>query len=197
MRPLLLALGVSLLGTAAAHATEYPTSRCSFTAFVAAPDPEGINLRSGPGFSHGIVGRLPPKGHHVDDSSLPAMVEVEVLDAKDGWFQIRNAKDNVELHHGRRASCTRATAGSAATSLRSTARHRSPAASRRRGLARSPRKMVTLLSWTSRAVMVSSIARAVGPRSSSVRRRPARRVGWTSSARFRRPPVPGSEVKIG
>lgn len=97
MRPLLLALGVSLLGTAAAHATEYPTSRCSFTAFVAAPDPEGINLRSGPGFSHGIVGRLPPKGHHVDDSSLPAMVEVEVLDAKDGWFQIRNAKDNVEL----------------------------------------------------------------------------------------------------
>lgn len=97
MRSLLIALGVTLLGTVAAPATEYPTSRCSFTAFVAAPDPEGINLRAGPGFSYGIVGRLPPRGHHAEDKSLPAMVEVEVLDAKDGWFQIRNAKDNVEL----------------------------------------------------------------------------------------------------
>jgi len=72
-------------------------TRCSFGAFVNETDPEGLNVRAGPGTGHKILGRLPPVKVSADDPPVHAMVEVEVTAGADGWFQIRKARDNEAL----------------------------------------------------------------------------------------------------
>lgn len=70
---------------------------CSFGAFVSETDPEGLNVRAGPGTSHRIVGTLPPVKLSGDDPPVRAMVEVEVSAGANGWFRIAKARDNEML----------------------------------------------------------------------------------------------------
>lgn len=70
---------------------------CAFGAFVSETDPEGLNVRAGPGTSHKIVGTLPPVKLSSDDPPVRAMVEVEVSAGANGWFRIAKARDNEML----------------------------------------------------------------------------------------------------
>lgn len=96
--PTLLALAFTPILTRQVEGGKAPaTPACSITAFVSATDPEGVNLRSRPGTSHPIVGVLPGRGHHVDDPTIPAMVEVEITESHRGWFKVREARENEQL----------------------------------------------------------------------------------------------------
>jgi hypothetical protein len=70
---------------------------CSFGAFVSEIDPEGLNVRAGPGTGNKVVGRLPPVKLSGDDPPVRAMVEVEVSASANGWFRIAKARDNEAL----------------------------------------------------------------------------------------------------
>lgn len=70
---------------------------CSFGAFVSETDPEGLNVRAGPGTSHKVLGTLPPVKLSGDDPPVRAMVEVEVSAGANGWFRIAKARDNEML----------------------------------------------------------------------------------------------------
>ena len=70
---------------------------CSFGAFVSETDPEGLNVRAGPGTNHKVVGTLPPVKLSGDDPPVRAMVEVEVSAGANGWFRIAKARDNEML----------------------------------------------------------------------------------------------------
>jgi hypothetical protein len=70
---------------------------CSFGAFVSETNPEGLNVRAGPGTSHKVVGTLPPVKLSGDDPPVRAMVEVEVSAGANGWFRIARARDNEML----------------------------------------------------------------------------------------------------
>lgn len=70
---------------------------CSFGAFVSETDPEGLNVRAGPGTSHKVLGTLPPVKLSGDDPPVRAMVEVEVSAGANGWFRIARARDNETL----------------------------------------------------------------------------------------------------
>lgn len=70
---------------------------CAFGAFVSETDPEGLNVRAGPGTTHKVVGTLPPVKLSGDDPPIRAMVEVEVSAGANGWFRIVKARDNEML----------------------------------------------------------------------------------------------------
>jgi len=70
---------------------------CTFGAFVSETDPEGLNVRAGPGTNHKVVGTLPPVKLSGDDPPVRAMVEVEVSAGANGWFRIAKARDNEML----------------------------------------------------------------------------------------------------
>ncbi|MCV9941069.1 SH3 domain-containing protein [Boseaceae bacterium BT-24-1] len=70
---------------------------CSFGAFVSETDPEGLNVRAGPGTGNKVVGTLPPVKLSSDDPPVRAMVEVEVSAGANGWFRIAKARDNEAL----------------------------------------------------------------------------------------------------
>jgi len=74
---------------------------CSFGAFVNETDPAGLNVRAGPGTAHEVLGTLPPIRRSTDEVPVAAMVEVEVVASRDGWFKIRGAQDNDALVEGR------------------------------------------------------------------------------------------------
>jgi len=76
--------------------TEPPASTCSFGAFVAETDPAGLNVRSAPNATAKVLGKLPPT--FVEPSmNYGVRVEVDVVGARNGWFLIRNARDNEAL----------------------------------------------------------------------------------------------------
>jgi len=73
-----------------------PARSCSFGAFVAETDPAGLNVREAPSTAARVLGRLPPT--FVEPAmNYGVRVEVEVIGVRDGWFLIRNAKDNADL----------------------------------------------------------------------------------------------------
>lgn len=75
---------------------EPPASTCSFGAFVAETDPAGLNVRSAPNATAKVLGKLPPT--FVEPSmNYGVRVEVDVVGARNGWFLIRNARDNEAL----------------------------------------------------------------------------------------------------
>lgn len=72
---------------------------CSFGAFVAETDPAGLNVRAAPSASAKVIGKLPPT--FIEASmGYGVRVEVEVKGASNGWFLIRNARDNEALTNG-------------------------------------------------------------------------------------------------
>lgn len=69
---------------------------CNFTAFVQETDPAGLNVRQAPGVSAKVVGRLPPVWLN-REFNIPVRIEVEVVAAQGGWFQVQHARDNPDL----------------------------------------------------------------------------------------------------
>lgn len=100
---MLMTAGI-LLGVAvrdAGHAEEIGILRsCSFGAFVTETDPSGLNVRSGPGIGHNVIGKLPPVAVSPDDPPIQSMVEVTVTASQNGWFKIKGARDNDALLDG-------------------------------------------------------------------------------------------------
>jgi uncharacterized protein YgiM (DUF1202 family) len=64
---------------------EEPANKCSVQAYVIDPDPEGLNVRSGPGKDFALIGRL-PKGDQE--------IEVTISGSSDKWVQIDSAIRN-------------------------------------------------------------------------------------------------------
>lgn len=85
---------------AAVAAPSAGETACRFGAFVTETDPAGLNVRAGPGTQHRVLGTLPPVRRSADDPPIRAMVEVEVVAGRGGWFKIQDAQDNEALIEG-------------------------------------------------------------------------------------------------
>ncbi len=75
---------------------EVSADRCSLTAFVDETDPAGLNVRAAPNVRAPVVGQLPPIWKDPVDGA-EVRVRVELTDSREGWFKIRNAKDEEQL----------------------------------------------------------------------------------------------------
>lgn len=92
----------SCAGASEPHTASSPSvtgsvaSTCSFGAFVAETDPAGLNVRAAPSATAKVLGKLPAT---IVEASMGygVRVEVEVIGARNGWFLIRNARDNEAL----------------------------------------------------------------------------------------------------
>lgn len=99
-----LLIGLTTCTTIAPQAREAGIFRtCSFTAFVTESDPRGLNVRAGPSTAHAVIGKIPPVHFSPDEPPVLGMVEVQVDASQNGWFRIRNARDNPALVDAPRA----------------------------------------------------------------------------------------------
>lgn len=73
-----------------------PVTACRFGAFVAETDPAGLNVRAAPSTAAKVLGKLPPTFIE-PGTNYGVRIEVEIAGVRDGWFLVRNAKDNPEL----------------------------------------------------------------------------------------------------
>ncbi|WP_431104010.1 SH3 domain-containing protein [Roseateles noduli] len=82
--------------TATVATATTPVTACNFGAFVAENDPAGLNVRAEPNSSAKILGKL-PRTFVEPSAGYGVRIEVEVAGTRNGWFLIRNAKDNDAL----------------------------------------------------------------------------------------------------
>ena len=68
---------------------------CRMRAWSTDPDPEGQNVRAGPGTRYAVIGRLPPPQAAGNDGFA---TEVSIVGSRDGWFRIDAA--TVDNHVG-------------------------------------------------------------------------------------------------
>lgn len=95
LAPIALALGLGCV-LPAAKAEAGRNEACTFGAFVEEHDPAGLNVRSAPDPKAAVIGKLPPIWISKQDN-LQERVEVEVVEARNGWFRIRRAGDFTRL----------------------------------------------------------------------------------------------------
>lgn len=69
---------------------------CNMGAFVIETDPKGLNVRAEPNASAKILGTIPPMRKE-KDGTYQVMPEVSVTGAQNGWFKIKEARDNESL----------------------------------------------------------------------------------------------------
>lgn len=85
-------------GTAAPngrHPLPAGVTACAFDALPNDPDPNGLNIRSSPGTSGAVLGRLAPfSSKDLQEAILP---QFHVIGAKSGWFLIEGAAYNPAL----------------------------------------------------------------------------------------------------
>ena len=86
--PLLLGLGMLLLPTPAGagrgiQLAGTPDEVCSLPAYIVDPDPQGLNVRSGPGKQYPVIGKI-PRGEDA--------VGVAVIGSTGQWLQVRDAR---------------------------------------------------------------------------------------------------------
>ena len=79
-----------LLKTCAGQATAAIAPLCHIGAWSADTDPDGTNVRAGPGTDYPVIGRLPSLQETDDDFAA----EVSIVGAQDGWFRIEQATIN-------------------------------------------------------------------------------------------------------
>lgn len=87
-----LGLALAAIGCGAAMADEAgmaPVSACAITAFSTDKDPDGLNVRAGPGSGTAVIARLPPP-YRVGIETFAT--EVSITGSKDGWFRIVRAE---------------------------------------------------------------------------------------------------------
>lgn len=61
---------------------------CSLAAISSDGDPNGLNIRAGPGTGNRVIGRIPPP-RKIEGEEFAG--EVSVTGSKDGWFRIKDA----------------------------------------------------------------------------------------------------------
>ncbi len=61
---------------------------CSLTAVSSDTDPNGLNIRAGPGAKYAVIGRIPPPRTIGGDEFAG---EVSITGSKDGWFRVKHA----------------------------------------------------------------------------------------------------------
>lgn len=64
---------------------------CTFSGWSSDPDPNGLNVRAGPSSTARIVGTLPPP-ERGEDVEVDFGATFDVVEARDGWFRIENAR---------------------------------------------------------------------------------------------------------
>lgn len=95
-RALAALVASTLAGTALASSPTSARSQCEIGAFVQETDPAGLNVRAAPNAKAKILGKLLPV--HVDpEQGYRTRAEVEVVASDNGWFLIRNARDNADM----------------------------------------------------------------------------------------------------
>ena len=95
-RALAALVASTLAGTALANSPTSARSQCEIGAFVQETDPAGLNVRAAPNAKAKILGKLLPV--HVDpEQGYRTRAEVEVVASDNGWFLIRNARDNADM----------------------------------------------------------------------------------------------------
>lgn len=78
---------------------EAGASGCEIGGFVIDADPSGLNVRELPSAKSKKLGVLQPP--LTTEDGIPAHIEVEIRASKNGWFKIRNARDNSALNTGK------------------------------------------------------------------------------------------------
>lgn len=78
---------------------EAGASSCEIGGFVIDADPSGLNVRELPSVKSKKLGVLQPPLTMED--GIPVHIEVEIRASKNGWFKIRNARDNSALNTGK------------------------------------------------------------------------------------------------
>src|SRR5688572_22661235 len=94
--PILAVASLVLLafsGLAAAQPRPQPSRDgiCSFSGWSTDPDPRGLNVRAGPSATARILGTLPPP-EPGEDVEVDFGATFDVVEARDGWFRIENAR---------------------------------------------------------------------------------------------------------
>ena len=77
--------------TAQAKASAPQTGVCAFSGWSSDLDPHGLNVRAGPSSTARVVGTLPPPEDHPDNETQFGAT-FDVVEARDGWFRIENAR---------------------------------------------------------------------------------------------------------
>lgn len=83
-----------LLKTCAGQTLETGTRQttiCRMRAWSTDTDPNGQNVRTGPGMEHAVIGRLPPPQ---EIGGVSFATEVSIVGSQDGWFRIDAATIN-------------------------------------------------------------------------------------------------------
>lgn len=87
---------LALQGLGFAEAKPPMRSRCEIGAFVQETDPAGLNVRAAPRVGSAVLGTIVPV--FVDpEQGYRTRAEVDVLASENGWFLIRNARDNPDM----------------------------------------------------------------------------------------------------
>lgn len=83
----------STAASTAGGSTEAAASEaaCSFSGWSGDLDPHGLNVRAGPSSTAPILGTLPPPESHPDNETQFGAT-FDVVESRDGWFRIRNAR---------------------------------------------------------------------------------------------------------
>ena len=68
-----------------------PSAACGFSGWSSDPDPRGLNVRAEPSANARVLGTLPPPEDHPDNETAFGAT-FDVLESRDGWFRIRNAR---------------------------------------------------------------------------------------------------------
>lgn len=68
-----------------------PASACSFSGWSGDLDPRGLNVRAGPTANERVLGVLPPPEAHPDNET-PFGATFDVVESRNGWFRIGNAR---------------------------------------------------------------------------------------------------------
>jgi hypothetical protein len=87
----LVGLVIVAMGSAPASANEAEATgifKCMLSAFSTDKNPDGLNVRAGPGVEAPVIARLPPP-YKVGSETFAT--EVSITGSKDGWFRIDRA----------------------------------------------------------------------------------------------------------
>jgi hypothetical protein len=83
----------------AASDADAPAAACAFSGWSSDPDPRGLNVRAAPSPTAPIIAALPPPEDHPDNETAFGTT-FDVVESRNGWFRIENARRWSEVGHG-------------------------------------------------------------------------------------------------
>lgn len=85
------AVCVTLLTVGMSFSAGAETVACDISAWSTDRDPNGLNVRAGPGADHPVIATLPPPKAVEGAGSDEFAAEVRITESQDGWFRIDTA----------------------------------------------------------------------------------------------------------